>query len=466
VQLPPGTNLEVERLLREGWNREFGGKPIDAETSYKEAVALAETLPVDTDEKRELPRALSWLAQYYSRHANWDAARQAGERSLHLHEERFGADDPLVAQGHLLLGSFAVKSRQFDQAEPELRPVLETYWRIPKAVGEITAAVAAQQLAAALRGQDRSADAIGVQLQAIVILGRIQPPDEERRAIAWRYLGWLYDDLNRWKEAGAARDEAVAAAERLQAPLEDTLPAMLVEQAKWNRQYGNLALARTAAEKAVALRTSARGPYDPATSEARLVLAHILIQQGDRARADPEYAAVLDNYRRYPNEQAARWAGVAGCELGRSKRIQKRPAEAVPPLLVGVAARESALPDEIAELAECMRILGFADLDLRKLGEAEPAFRKSIALYDKAGKGDEADVGHVHSGLGDTLFELGRYREAEEAQRRAATLSRRAATRSPSRSPRRGWSPNCATCAGWTKRRRWPARSSRCARRG
>lgn len=419
---PSGRNAEVDRLLTEAWKLEGSSNPAQAEHVYKAAIATAEKIQVSA-ERAELGRAWRWLAFYYSRQARFAVACAAAERSLAAYEEWAPADNEAIVQAHGAIGIFANRARDFAKAESHLRWIVEAYERDPHRISVTEAGTASLNLSTSLRGLGRVPAAEAALRRAIEIRDNARPRDESLVAIAWWWLADFLSHEKRGGEAEAAYATAVRAAERLQSsPTQDTLATVLMAQANWLRTQRRHEPARAAAERALQLRDASLGPDHPATSEAHLVLGHIANAENDRATSERELRIVLDSYKRNPTKPGVRWAAAAAYELAVWLRVAQKPAESVSMMLEAIDLRERELPNELERLAWCYRVLGLAYLDQNKLVEAEPAFRKSIDLYGRSGKGETADAGHVQLGLGDTLFEAGRYREAADILPRAVVL--------------------------------------------
>jgi tetratricopeptide (TPR) repeat protein len=283
--LPPGTNAQVDALLQQSSRLESTGKPAEADAGYRAAIAAAEKL-TDPREKAELARALIWQAHFLSKQKRYDEAWAVGERALHRYEQVVGPQDPRTAKAHVMLGTFAYGTRDFQKAEAHLRIALDEYDRDPAEGRRVEAGTAALTLAFALRGQKRFADAERALIKAIEIREKTVPRDHAGIAGAYQSLAGNSIDQGRAMDAAAAHEAAVKAAENLRGPQAAVLATVLLNQAAFLRSQRQYSEARLIAERALSLRESLLGKDHPAVVRAHLEVGTIALAQGDRVAAD------------------------------------------------------------------------------------------------------------------------------------------------------------------------------------
>jgi tetratricopeptide (TPR) repeat protein len=415
--LPADQNVEVQRVLREAFERagDFG----KAEAADKRAVTVAGHIEASA-ERGELGRAWYLLASYYLRRGRVADALAEAQGALQAYEDRAPASHDMIVAVHGTIGLLANRAHDYVTAEAHLRWVVEAYARDPRRTSAKEAGTANLNLSTSLRQLGRVAEAEASLHRAIAIREKDVPRDGTLVAGAWWWLATFLAEQNRGAAAEAAFATAVAAAE----PASEMMLDVLIAQTNWHHRHGKPAVARAGAEKAAALASQRYGAFHPKSLEARVLLGHVTMRQGDRKTAEDAYRSVVGSYAERPTRENAPWAAGAGFELALSLRITGRSAEAERPILTAIAARETHLADDTANLALCWQVLGFVQEDLRKHAAAAGSFRKSIGFYRAAGKADAA--GHAFYGLGSVLFESGQYREAEEPLLRSIELHERA----------------------------------------
>ncbi len=185
-------------------------------------------------------------------------------------------------------------------------------------------------------------------------------------------------------EAEAAYATALNAAEQLQDPRDTSaIVKVLGWQANLYRQQGRFAESWRAAERALPLHEAAFGPDDPHTAYLHGLLGAVAMRLGRYADAEQHLRAVLEAYSRNGgsperNESAAN----AAHELGNVLLAQKRPADAVTVLQVGVALRSATAPRNAAALARVNNTLAVSFERTGQLAEAEATYKAAVALVE------------------------------------------------------------------------------------
>ncbi|MCX7360618.1 MAG: tetratricopeptide repeat protein [Alphaproteobacteria bacterium] len=408
--LPAGTNPQVEAMLQQSYQLERT-KPAEAEAGYKAAVAVAEKI-TDPRERAELPRALIWQTFFYRNQKRYPEAWAVAERSLREHKERLGLSDPRTDKAHAVLGTVAYMSGQYTKAEPLYRIALDGYARDPSDARALEAGTAALNLANTLRALSRLPEAEEAQRKGIEIRERTVPRDVKGIALEYRQLGVLRAELKRFTEAARAYEAAVKTAENLQGPQLATLAIVLASQAAFLRSQKDYVGARISAERVLALPESALGKDHPSKVKIRAELARIAVDQKDQPGAEAHFSAVLEGYSRNPHVDSALAASQASHYLAASFRVQKRFADAEKMIRGSIAVREAVTPNDRTGLAAAYQLLALVCSDQRKIAEAEPAFRKAIALYGATAGPEAVEVGNLYLWLADAYFAVGRYQDA------------------------------------------------------
>lgn len=419
--LPPGTNAHVEAAILQAYRLEQAGKLAEAEAGYRAALDLARQI-TDPREKAEFPRALLWMANFLFRQKRYEEAYAAGDRALPEYVVIFGANHPRTAKVHALLGAYANGARQFAGAEAHLRLALQEYARdLPKEL-QAEAANAALNLAIALRGQRRFADAQEAVKKAIEFHESSTPLDSAWVANAYLVLAINSVDLRRPGEATAAYAAAVRTAENLQGSERAVLATLLLAQAEHLRNQKNYPEAWLSADRARSLRESLLGKDHPGVGAAFWELGVIALARGDRALADTQFRLVVEIYDRRPTQENAAAAAMARFRLAESLRQDKRLVEAEQMIRASIALREAAQPVDLVSLAGSYQALAIICFDQRKIGEAESAARKAIDFSTRARGPTHLEVARLNLWFGRSMFEAGRYRDAEEPVRAAVDI--------------------------------------------
>jgi len=188
----------------------------------------------------------------------------------------------------------------------------------------------------------------------------------------------------RLAEAEAAYATALEAAEQLQDPRDTSaIVKVLGWQANLYRQRGRFAESWRVAERALPLHEAAFGPDDPHTAYLHGLLGAVATRLGRYPDAERHLRAVLEAYSRngggpQRNESAAN----AAHELGNVFLAQKRPAEALTVLQVGVGLRAATEPRNADALARVTNTLAVAFERTGQLAEAESTYKAAVALVE------------------------------------------------------------------------------------
>ena len=417
--LPPGTNVDVEALLRSAFQMWAGGRAQEAEGLYQSAVETAEKIQ-DPQQKAELPRALDWQSAFFRDTKRYPEAWAAAERSLGLFKERIGTTDPRTDHMRVGLGTIANASGEYGKGEPYLREVIANYERDPSREREQDASSAAVNLAVALKALSRTEEAVVVQRKAIEILEGMTLRND--RAIAGHYYGLaqMLNALSRFDEAGSEFEGSVKVAERLgsQAGL---LGNLLGHQADFLFQRKKYGEAFAAARRSLAIFESLLGP-DPAKMPGAVARAGMYaVFCGEELFAAGRYLESEETLR-FAIDKLAKgtdvlWLASAQLHLSTTERYLRHLPEAESLARQGLATREEKLPPDNIFIGDAAFTLAAALRWQDKNAEAEPLYRRSLAIREKVYGPDARQVLGDRYGLAEAIGGMGRLKESEELLR-------------------------------------------------
>ena len=234
----------------------------------------------------------------------------------------------------------------------------------------------------------------------------------------------------RLAEAEAAYATALKAAEQLQDPRDTSaVVKVLGWQANLYRQQGRFAESWHAAERALPLHEAAFGPDDPYTAYLHGLLGSVAMRLGQHAVAEQHLRAVLAVYSRNGGGAARNEATAnAAHELGNVLVAQKRWAEAVTVLQVGIALRSATAPPNAAALARVTQLLAVAFEGTGQIAESEATHKAAVTVVeDQQGPAVATLVDML---VGQAVFYRNqrRYEDAWSTGRRAAAAYEKGST--------------------------------------
>ena len=188
-------------------------------------------------------------------------------------------------------------------------------------------------------------------------------------------------------EAEAAYAVALKAAEQLQDQRDTSaVVKVLGWQANLYRQQGRFTEALQAAERALPLHEADFGPDNPYTAYLHGLLGAVATRLGQYAKAEHHLRAVLAAYSRNGGGEARNESAAnAAHELGNVLVAQKRSAEAVAVLQVGIALRAAIAPRNAAALARATQMLAVAFEGTAQIAEADATYKAAVAIVEDQG---------------------------------------------------------------------------------
>ena len=406
---------------------------LHSQGKYAEAVPLAERYVAlarqkHGEEHTEFATAISWLAGLYRAQGRYAEAEPLYKRALAIREKALGPDHPgrhlaqqpgraLRSPGPLRRGRAALQARPGDLREGAgARPPLCRHL--------------AQQPGRALRAQGRYAEAEPLYKRALAIREKALGPDHPEVGTSLNNLAALYREpgpLRRGRAAlqARARDQREGAGAR-----PPRCRHLAQQPGRCSTRPGPLRRGRAA------LQARARDPREGAG--ARPPLGRHLAQQPGRAlRAQGRYAEAEPLYKRAWRSARRRWAPTTPRSAPRSTTW---PCSTTPgPLRRGRAAlqarardqREGAGPRPPRMSAPRSTTWPRSIESQGRYAEAEPLYKRALAIPEKALGPDHPSVGTSLNNLAGLYRAQGRYAEAEPLYKRALAIREGAGARPP-----------------------------------
>lgn len=194
-----------------------------------------------------------------------------------------------------------------------------------------------------------------------------------------------FERAGKVSEADAAYKAALGAAEEIEGQQgTGEVVKVLGWQANFYRRQQRLPEGRAAAERALALHETSRGPDDPYTAYLHGLAGGIASQQRDYEKAESHLRAVLEAYQRNgASKERDGHAANAADELGNVLRAQKRFAEAVTAVKVAAALRALLSPRDAVAIARTLQRLGAVSADNGQPADAEIAYKGAVSVAEE-----------------------------------------------------------------------------------
>lgn len=220
-------------------------------------------------------------------------------------------------------------------------------------------------------------------------------------------LGMTFKYAGRFDAAAVAYDEVRSILERLPEPDPNDLAALQHNLGGLAHARGDLAAAEPLARRAVALRTSAAGPFDPSTLLDRSALAAILDGLGRSAEAEAELRDLLPGLVEALGDDHPEVAVARG---NLAAIVQRRGdlAEAEALYRRVIAAREADAGPSSPTLAIPLNNLGTLLRALGRLEEARTLYERALGLLLGAVDDDHPTVRAIRRNLGRVATSTGR----------------------------------------------------------
>ena len=263
--------MSVERrfadLIQAGTRDRLLGKPIEAEQSIRQAVAIAES-NFQHDPVR-LATALNSLGLVYKDLARYDDARSLYERALGVVQSHPNAHADEIATLYHNLGGIEHARRNYAEGELFARMGIELRIRIGGPDGEIALAKDMVALAAILDGQEKFEEAEPMYVDALRILERSPEQNAGEIAVALNDLGALYTQLGALDRAQDLLTRASDIKRQTIGPAHPDVAVTLNNLALVHKRRGDVARATVLYQDAIGIFESSLGADHPKTVACR-----------------------------------------------------------------------------------------------------------------------------------------------------------------------------------------------------
>jgi serine/threonine-protein kinase len=276
----PGSAKLASGVLLLGVIQENSSRFDDAETSYREAVALYEsTLGPD---KPQTAEALWSLAELHAFRGKRAEAEKEFERAVAVERKSLGARHPQLASTLIDLGSLYMNERRYREADATLMEALGIY----RALDHPDAADALRILGVSLTDQERYEQARQRLEEALAVSRANLGPAHQVTMTALGNLGEVQLRLGQLELAQKSLESSVAGLEALYGPATNNRRAPLNALGEVYRLRGRLDEATGLHRRALAIQLDSVGPENPAVAWTRFQLSLDLL-----ARPAPERLA-------------------------------------------------------------------------------------------------------------------------------------------------------------------------------
>jgi tetratricopeptide (TPR) repeat protein len=165
-----------------------------------------------------------------------------------------------------------------------------------------------------------------------------------------------------------------------------------------------------------------------ASAESQIRVWETYLESGVKARSEGRYSEAEQLLKEAIQEadkfgsESARYASSIN-ELAELYRIRGQYAEAEPLFRKALAIRERVLGADDPAVAQSLNRLGLLLRNRGKYSEAEPLFRQSLEIWSKKSSEESSDVAQSLNNLAGDLLDKGKYAEAESLCRRSLAIS-------------------------------------------
>lgn len=397
----------------------------EADAAYASALAAAEAL-AEPERGPAVVKVLGWRAGFYLQQQRFDDAWHAGERALSLHREAFGDDHWQTAYLNGLLGAVAARQMRAELAEKHLQAVLQAFQRNgPDPLRNIYAANAAQELGALWATQRRMPEAIAATQASLAIRTLVEPYDPAARLQGLLELARMQVHQKQFTEAEATYKAAVEAGDGLQGASLSLQIDALLEQAAFYRDRRDYDAAGAAAERAFAVFQKQPGLVTN--------IAAIHVMAGTLALARKDFPTAERHYRllagALERESPGKAVAVASAAMNALARFlvsvdpRDGRADGLHRLAVELAPRVAPMGNE--SLAEAFQALAATYRTQYRFDAAVALQQQTLAMARRLYGPEHAVTAGLYQQIGLTMFEAGRYGDAEGPLLSALSIRRR-----------------------------------------
>lgn len=399
---------------------------------------------------------------------HYDEARPFAQRGLALIEQRFGADDTLVADFATLLGVIDKAAGRLDEATPVFERALAI--RL-KALGPEAAdtATSLNNLGTLYLSKDDAPRALPLLQQALTIREKLLGPEAPQVSTTLSNIGSALDALGRPQEALPMHARALAIREKVYGPADPQTATTLNNLAETTGALGRYREALALHQRALAIREQALGADHPDTAvsinnvaalfetlgrlDEALALQKRALESNEKmlgpghpstALSLGNLASVYTTMGRYDEAQplleralaintaafGAQAPAVATSSGRLSYLYQQRGdyAQALPLAERTLAIREQVLGPQHPDTAIALNNLAELHAAMGEYGAAVALHRRALAIREATLGPDHPDTASGLGNLAELYKSLGQYDLAEPLLQRALAIRERVFT--------------------------------------
>ena len=377
--LDPRNPLAIARSIRGLADVQTAdGRLSEAEQLYQSALALHDSA-LDSDPASHAA-VLAGLGRACHMQARYDEAEERYRQALELRQTHFGLEHRDTLESQTDLGALLMYQNRLDDAEALLRTTLDTQRRALRQ-GDMTIGGTLGHLSSVLRLREQYDAAEDALRESMAIYRESLGSDHPRLATAHTRLATIQTRTGRIEDAEQSLREAL----------------------RIYQQH--------------------RNARDVAVVQHNLAL--LLYEQGQFARAEPEFRLALEALHSSLGPQH-RDVGMCMNNLARAVEAQARFAEAVTTCQDALAILTNALPAGHSDIAAAQVTLSMSLIGAGRNAEAEQVARSAVESFSERLSPDHLWTACAESVWGEALTNLGRFDEAEPRLTRSAEIIRNA----------------------------------------
>jgi tetratricopeptide (TPR) repeat protein len=394
-------------------------KYADAATALRRALRIRESQL--GAESAEVQQTLSVLAETYYWENKYEEAQPLFERSVKISEQLNGDNSLVTAAAIYQLAMNLHFQKRYADAEPLFKRVVAVRTEQLGADDPLTI-YALRKYGDNVYYQAKYAEAVPIYEQVLARSESFYGVDHLEVAQSLWDLGYTLYMLEKYVDAQPILQRCATIREE-QNGLADVDTAFALQKLGdafyYNKQYTE---AVTPYGRALEAFDNAKGDQTSNLATACRKLADANYYLAQYADAQPYYERALTLFEKTYGEKHAEVA-VSLNDLGWNLWNLNRFADAEPILRRCVALREELLGPDDAELSRSLVKLADVLFAQRRHLEAQPLYERACAIREKA-LGDDPDVAFPFMSLGDNLYHLRRYAEADQAYAHSLEIRR------------------------------------------
>jgi serine/threonine protein kinase/Flp pilus assembly protein TadD len=380
---------------------------------------------IEKDLGREPPvraRLQFTMSQVYKGLGLYDTSVQLAERSWLTRRASLGENDQATLSSRSELGDSLRSLGKLDEAETHLRAVLEAQRRVPGR-DALETLVTSSRLGVVLylKGDLKQAESV---LRATVgglrIVGQ---PGTDELVSALQWLGQVLRDQDKRAEAVTAQLEALDLSRRMRGKDHPSTLSSLDALGLLYWDLGRLDEAESYLRESLEASRRVLGPDHPDTLTTTLNLGLVLTDREKKPEAEAAYRAALEGYQKVLGPDHA-YTLTAMSNLCSILTLEKKLPEAETYCRQSLAGRRRTLGEDHLGTLHSLNALGSFFQASGRLQEAEFTYREAFERRRRVLGPDHASTLISMGNLGDVILDRGRVDDAAQLLRVAAEKAR------------------------------------------